>query len=228
MHNAYIGTWSQESHVPAALLHSMRDLNHHFLDLAWSRAPDAGGLAQGGAAPRTPAALAGRFSPLSSPQRAAAADCPYALFDLRFEDEAHWSARLGQEAEECRWRAHPAPESAAREWRVADEPAADEDTINFVRLALFYAWHVASSAGLAARLLFGMHGGTVDAFRRITVNSLPGLAAAEAAHLSARWSGCGAYRNALIGAAARADAPALRRIQLYGLQLAVAARLPSA
>jgi hypothetical protein len=71
-----------------------------------------------------------------------------------------------------------------------------------------------------------MNGGTADEFRRITVNQLPVLAATEAQHLSARWSGCTAYWNALTAAALRADAKALRRVQLHGLQLAAAARLP--
>ena len=64
------------------------------------------------------------------------------------------------------------------------------------------------------------------AFRRITVNQLPALVATEAVHLSARWSGCAAYWSALTAAASRADPTALRRVQLYGLQLAAAARLP--
>jgi hypothetical protein len=92
---------------------------------------------------------------------------------------------------------------------------------------MFYAWHVALSAGLKAQLLLGMSGSTVMAFRRITVSQLPALVATEAAHLSIRWSGCTAYWTALTAAASRADPVALRRIQLHGLQLAAAARLSS-
>src|SRR6266403_4234867 len=149
-------------------------------------------------------------SHLSAAQRAAAAGCPYALFDLRFQDEGLWRSRLQNSGV----------------WHVADESAADDETVNFVRLALFYAWHVASSAGLKAQLLLGMTGATAAAFRRITVNRLPALVATEAGHLSARWSGCTAYWGALTDAASRADPAALRRVQLYGLQLAAAARLP--
>jgi hypothetical protein len=101
----------------------------------------------------------------------------------------------------------------------------DDETVNFVRLALFYAWHVASSAGLKAQLLLGMNGTTAAAFRRITVNQLPALVATEAVNLSVRWSGCTAYWSALTAAASRPDPAALRRVQLYGLQLAAAARL---
>ena len=194
MQDAFVGNWAQESHLSAEILGSLRDLNHRFLDLTASRATDW---------------VAGRVAPLSAAQRAAAAGCPYALFDLRFQDDGHWRLRL----------------QASAAWRVADESVADDETVNFVRLALFYAWHVASSAGLKAQLLLGMNASTAAAFRGITVNQLPSLVATEAVHLSARWGGCTAYWSALTAAASRADPAALRRVQLYGLQLAAAARL---
>jgi hypothetical protein len=194
MQDAFVGSWAQDSHLSSAMLGSLRDLNHRFLDLAAAR-PEWG---------------AGYVAPLSEAQRAAAAGCPYALFDLRFQDEGHWHLRLRH----------------STSWRVADESAVDDATASFVRLALFYAWHVASSTGLKAQLLLGMNGSTAAAFRGITVNQLPALVATEALHLSARWNGCTAYWSALAAAASRADAAALRRVQLYGLQLAAAARLP--
>jgi hypothetical protein len=193
MQDAFVGSWARESHLSAEILGSLRDLNHRFLDLAALRSEWP----------------AGRVAPLSAAQRAAAAGCPYALFDLRFEDDAHWQMRLQN----------------AGSLRVADESVVNDERIGFVRLALFYAWHVASGAGNRAQLLLGMNDGTAAAFRRVTVNQLPGLVATEAVHLSARWSGCTAYWSALTAAAARADPLALRRVQLYGLQLAAAARL---
>jgi len=205
--DAFIGNWARESHLSVEHLNSMRDLNHRFLDLAGARAGDWAAAGRGGST----AGLGRQVAPLSRSQRAAAANCPYALFDLRFEDDAHWNVCLQ----------NPAP------WQVAEESGADEETTGFVRLALFYTWHLASSAGLAAHLLFGMHGDTANALRRISVDRLPGLAQTEANNLTARWSTCGAYWNALIGAAARTDTAALRRVQLSGLQLIVASRLPS-
>lgn len=204
MQDAIVGSWGQESHLSAGILGSLHDLNHRFLDLTASRrdawAARGAGASQG---------VAGQLATLSATQRAAAAACPYALFDLRFQDEGHWQSRLQN----------------AAPGRVADEHVMDEDTVNFVRLALFYAWHVASSAGLAATLLLGMNGNTAAAFRRFSVNHLPVLVATEA-HLSARWSECDTFWNALTAAAARSNPAALRRVQLYGLQLAAAARLP--
>jgi hypothetical protein len=206
MQHAVVSSWAGESLLRAETLESLHDLNHRFLDLAgawpagWS-ASDTGALAP---------ELAGRVAQLSPEQRAAAANCPYALFDLRFQDGAYWRLRLQN----------------ADRWRVSDAPVADADTGNFVRLALFYAWHVAASATLAPQLLLGMNNETVAAFRRITLSGLPELVATEAVNLTARWSNCGAYWSALTGAASRADGAELRRVQLYGLQLAAAARLP--
>jgi hypothetical protein len=206
MQEAFVGGWTQESHLSAELLGSLRDLNHRFLDLAASRA-DVWAAADGG----LPLRLALQLAPLSTAQRAAAADCPYALFDLRFEDDAHWRMRL---------------EGGGGGWRVTEAPAADDDMVGFVRLALFYAWHVASGAGLKAQLLLGMNAGTAAALRRTTVHQLPSLVASEAPNLSARWSDCSAFWHTLSDAALRADTAALRRVQLYGLQLAAAARFP--
>jgi hypothetical protein len=91
---------------------------------------------------------------------------------------------------------------------------------------LFYAWHVASSEALAAQLLLGMKASTATALARITVNELPALVSSEAPHLTARFSGCAAYWDSLLAAAGRAEPKTLRRVQLYGLQLSAAARLP--
>ncbi len=197
MQDAYSGNWAQQPHVSTEHLTSIRGLNRRFLELAGN-----GLLAPG---------LARRVEALSPAQRAAAADCPYALFDLRFADDAYWRGRL----------------LAIGAWKIADELKVSAEIADFVRLALFYTWHVASGAGLAAHLLLGLHGSTAEAFRGISVDALPPLALAEAANLTARWSGCGSYWSALLNAAARPDPAALRRVQLSGLQLAAAAQLPS-
>ena len=197
MQEAFIGNWAQQSPVAPEHLNSMRGLNRRFLDLAGQ------GLLS--------AALGLQIAPLSQAQRAAAADCPYALFDLRFDDHSYWSGRLGTLGAS----------------RIADETKSCEDIVDFVRLALFYTWHLASSAALTAHLLLGMRADTVESFRRVGVDQLSLLAYSETANLTARWSGCGAYWSALIGAAARPDPSALRRVQLRGIQLAAAAQLPS-
>ena len=205
MRDAFIGGWSRQPSFSVEVLAPLHDLNLKFLDLA-------GAHADGWRVSRAlglPPGVSERLAPMAASQRAAAANCPYALFDLRFHDEAHWSTRL----------------RGAGEWRVADE-GTEEAAANFVRLALFYAWHVANSTRYAAQLLLGMSERTADAFRATMLNCLPALAASETAHLSARFLDCGAYWTALVSAAVRRDELRLRKIQLFGLQLAAASRLP--
>jgi hypothetical protein len=206
MQDAHCSGWHRESPVSDGMLGSLRELNHRFLDLAGACSGDwiCGGREA------LPPELANRVAPLSAAQRSAAASCPYALFDLHFHDEAHWRPRL---------------QPGGGPWRIADEAACDRATYDFVQLALIYAWHLASTAKLSAQFILGMSERTADDFGRLTVNHLPALAAAEAANLSARWRDCGAYWRALVLAASRPDAAGLRRVQLYGLQLAAAARL---
>jgi hypothetical protein len=173
---------------------SLRELNRRYLVLA----------AAAGSAPSL-----SRVASLSPAQLAAAADCPYALFDVRFGDEQYWVRRLHSPA-----------------WHVADAPPVLPEAVEFVRLALFYVWHVASGAPLHAQLLLGMPRAVAAAFALLTVDRLPGIALAEACNLTPRWHTCDAYWNALIDAAARPSAAALRHAQLRGIQFAAAARLP--
>jgi hypothetical protein len=174
---------------------SLRELNRRYLGIAVS----AGS-----------ALLLPRVAGLSPAQLAAAADCPYALFDLRFGDEQYWSRRLLSQSV----------------WHIADAPLVAPEVVEFARLALFYVWHVASGAPLHAQLLLGMPRNVAAAFALLTVDRLPGIAIAEACNLTPRWHTCDAYWNALIDAAARPSAAALRRAQLRGIQFAAAARLP--
>jgi hypothetical protein len=194
------GPWVCGSEFSAESWSALHDLNARFLEIIDPRQTWSGrrGLAPG---------VAQGLTRLSARQRLDASRCPYALFDLRFHDDAHWRARLAQGAS----------------IQVADGER--DDAQEFAQLCVFYAWHLASIDGHAARLLLGMGAPTVQSFQRLKLDNLSVLAASEAQHLTARWSGCTVYWNALIHAATCGDAPALRRVQLYGLQLAAAARL---
>lgn len=200
------GGWAQRPNFPAEILSSLHDLNLRFLELA--AAPE--GAWRICWAPDLPDGAAEALAALSPDERAAAARCPYALFDLRFHDDAHWQSRLHD----------------AGPWRVAEEPAEGGEPANFVRLALFYAWHLASTKSSAARLLLGMSERTAAAFRAATLNCIPGLVASETGNLGARWRTSGRFWRALASAAARPDAHRLQRIRLFGVQLAAAALLP--
>jgi hypothetical protein len=203
MHDTEVENWRRESPVPAELLLSLRGLNYRFLELITALPVewDSGQSLCG--------ALSPQIATLSSVQKAAVANCPYALFDLRFHDHTHWHSRLRAPA-----------------GFVAEPTSVTPDTLEFARLAIFFAWHAANTRRFAAPLLLGMQPGTVEDFHRASIDRLPALAAVEAVNLTARWSDCTAYWGALTAAAAEPHPARLKRIQLYGLQLATAARLP--
>jgi hypothetical protein len=202
MQDATAGTWHAVPALPVEMLVSLRDLNHRFLDLIGAGSAPV----WGGPRPDVPA----RIATLSGAQKAAAAACPYALFDLQFQDDAHWQARLE-------------PTAAGY---IADAPAVAGAAAAFAQLALFYAWHVAAHGTLACQLILGMSERTAAALGRTPLSRVAALVAAEAANLRARWSDCTAFWSVLVDAAGRPDEKSLRRIQLFGLQLAAAARLP--
>jgi hypothetical protein len=199
MQDAFL--WTRRASFSAQTPASLRELNHIFLDLAALHSDSPGDL-------RMPKETAEPIAGMPAAARAAAADCPYALFDLRFHDDAHWRARL------------------LDSWRIGDAAAVADDVGAFVRLALFYAWHVASTPQLGAQLWLGMAEPTAAAFRAASLDRLPALAASEAVNLSARWSTSTFYWRALTAAAARGDPQRLRRVQLFGLQLGAARLLP--
>ena len=202
MQDTEVDNWRRSSQVPYELLLSLRGLNYRFLELITA-------LPAGWDSPRKglDGAIFTQITALSSAQRAAVANCPYALFDLRFHDDDHWRTQL-----------------RAPGGHVAEPAAVNAETLEFVKLAIFFAWHAANITRFAAPLLLGMNPRTVRDFHRASIDRLPALAVVEAANLTARWSNCTAYWGALT--AADAHPARLNKIQLYGLQLATAARLP--
>src|SRR5258708_16359323 len=135
MQDAHVGTWLREAQVSAEIQASVRDLNHRFLDLVVGR---PGGWSMPGQG--LSAAVSARIAPLSAAQKSAAANCPYALFDLRFHDDGYWRTRL----------------RAAAPGGVAEGTAVDAKTLEFARLALFFAWHVSSTTKPAPPLLLAL------------------------------------------------------------------------
>ena len=101
MQEAFVGGWAGQPHFSVEMLGTLHDLNYRFLDLVGAPPgmPDGQLLddkwpARGRL--KLPGEVAAQVAPLSAAQRAAAANCPYALFDLRFHDDEHWRARLRQ------------------------------------------------------------------------------------------------------------------------------------
>ena len=123
MRDAELDTWKRDSQVPAELLVSLRALNCRFLELITALPPGWDPPRQG-----LDGATFAQIAQLSSAQRAAVANCPYALFDVHFDDEVRWRARL-----------------RAPVGFVAEANTVTTETLEFVRLAIFFAWHAANT-----------------------------------------------------------------------------------
>ena len=174
MHDTIIEPWTREAPIIGGTSPTLRALNLRFLDL------------DGVAAPAIVA--------LPPARKAAIADCPYALFDLRFGDDPHWRSRL----------------DIAVPDRVAEPGVSNPAVVGFVRLALIYAWHLATSANLQARLSLGMDLRTAAVFADATLDRLTRIAVVEAPDLAPRWPRCTAFWDGLAEAAASADRTRLR------------------
>jgi hypothetical protein len=208
MQDAIMPSAGREALLSAPLLRSLGDLNRRFLALAGANS----GWQGGDWALRVPLDVSQRIASLPEDRRAALSTCPYALFDLRFADEAHWLGLL---------------QSSAR-WRVRDVSPQEAGAAEFVQLAVFYSWHLAASAPSAAPLVLGMTDRTVRALSGVTLDGLPALIESQRQHLSVRWADCKSFWCAVTSAARLPASMNLQRAQLFGLQVAAAARLSSA
>jgi len=207
MRDAGVISANPERLLTAQLLRSLGELNRRFLELAGA----APSRATGEWMLRVPPDLSQRIAALTQDRRAALSACPYALFDIRFCDEAHWHSSL---------------QSGTR-WCVNDVAPQDAGIAEFTQLALFYAWHLAASSPQSAPLILGMNERTVRAFAGITLDKLPGLIDAQRHHVSLRWANCKSYWHLVTSAASVPESRNLRRAQLFGLQVAAATRLSS-
>lgn len=205
MHEARTATSNPAPLLSPQLLGSLGQLNHRFLDLAGARRAPA--AAEWGL--NAPADVARRIAVLSDERRAALSQCPYALFDIRFCDDAHWQISL---------------QSGPR-WSVADLPAPNPQIAEFLQLALFYCWHLAQTQPLSAPLILGMAERTARDLGKVTLDRLPALIGSQRHHLSLRWATYRSFWCALTSAASSPGSANLRRAQLFGLQIAAAGRL---
>ncbi len=130
------------------------------------------------------------------------AACPYALFDLHFNDAAFWRAfALGRD---------PAV------------PAAAHAHAAFARTAVFLAWHLAQSNELAASLVLGMTAEVQRLWRGMPVSMLERAAHGAAPRLMARWGRHSTFWPKLLDSAAPSARERFEAVRLLGLQLIAA------
>lgn len=154
-----------------------------------------------------PAALAGELSGVSDQRRQEMARCPYALFSIRPEDAAFWSAvRCGR-----------VPLSYRRALAAPVVPVS-----GFLLTALMYGRNlVASDQPFAARLALGVTASGSQAMDSISPVTLKEVAFAAPGLLTARFADNPRFWPDLIHAAQRGTALQRHAARMLGLQLVI-------
>ncbi len=212
------GTWDE------ALLGPVADINERLLEclqlaalsLGEPAASKAGAVGAAGAAgavgvgadagARAPAllsALAPLWRALDATAQRRLAACPYLLIDAGFGEPARWERLL------------PAA--------VCDAPAmpgyfATPEGVALVRRTLLFAWHLARSNRLGARVLLGMGPTAAERIADSRLQDLEGLAERGCSWVAPRWAQQPQVWRALLEAVP-GPPERLREVQLRGLQL---------
>lgn len=192
----------REPLLPAPLLSSLCRLNRRFLDLVAAGPGGAWGLP-------VPPALSRRIGHFPEDRLQAIALAPYALFDLRFAEEAHWAMLL----------------AAGASNHVEDSPVIDASAAQFVQLGVFFAWHLAQTRPRSAPLVLGMSDRTVRDLAGLPLDRLPALVRAQLSNLTLRWPRQQLFWHLLTRATCVPGSVEFSRAQLLGVQIAAAVRL---
>lgn len=207
------GAYAQRAAIDDATFETIRQANAAFLALVARRAVTDGGAAALG----LPATIASRIGAQDATTRRFAAECPYTLFNVRFEDAAFWrsvaagSADAAGDGRGPRAGAADAPPRAHAPW-VGDEP-------RFVLTAVFLAWHLARHGDLSSALVLGMTPAVREVWRGLPLQALDAVVAASLPQLRARWGAHPRFWPQLLAAADRPGVDHAERVRLLGLQL---------
>jgi hypothetical protein len=215
--------YAQRAAIDAATVETLRQANGAFLALVARRAAaDDGAHALG-----LPREVAARIATQDATTRRFASECPYTLFNVRFEDAAFWRGAAATAASATS-AAGPAiaagatgaanaakaggAEPRSAPWAAGDEP-------RFVLTAVFLAWHLARHEDLSSALVLGMTPSVRDVWRGLPLQVLEALALASLPHLRARWGTHPRFWPQLLDAAERPGLDHADRVRLLGLQL---------
>lgn len=184
------------------ILSRIRDLNLDYLALlAIERTDDAAGQLQFFAPKLRPA-----FAELALEQRTRLAAAPYALYSLRFEDARFWRTASNV--------AQPSIDD-----RYSGRTCASSVYEGFLEVALFQAWHIATTHPLAARMLYSMSEPVRESVAKLPLWQVRYIAAAHSKILAPRWPTNPCYWPDLISFARSGDSVRLAATQLLGTQL---------
>jgi hypothetical protein len=199
--------YAQRAAIDAATFETIRQANGAFLALVARRAAsDDGARAVG-----MPREVAARIATQDATTRRFASECPYTLYNVRFEDAPFWRA-LAARAASATAAGAPGAEPPDASWTSGDES-------RFVLTAVFLAWHLARHEDLSSALVLGMTPSVRDVWRGLPLQVLESLALGSLPHLRARWGTHPRFWPQLLDAAERPGLDHADRVRLLGLQL---------
>jgi len=196
--------------LSAAVLARIHELNLDYMELlaAERNAVDA----CDGQLQHLPSKLHAAIAEMSPAARASLAALPYTLYSLGFEDEKLWRAL-----------AQPATLAAAMSMRERyTQPRDASLQASLCEVALMYAWHVATSSPLAARLIYAMPEAVAERLMAAPPWYVRRLAVHHASLLLPRWPTNPGFWPDLVRFAVADDQQRLATAKVLGSQLITA------
>jgi len=196
--------------LSAAVLARIHELNLDYMELlaAERNAVDA----CDGQLQHLPSKLHAAIAEMSPAARASLAALPYTLYSLGFEDEKLWRAL-----------AQPATLAAAMSMRERyTQPRDASLQASLCEVALMYAWHVATSSPLAARLIYAMPEAVAERLMAAPPWYIRRLAVHHASLLLPRWPTNPGFWPDLVRFAVAGDQQRLATAKVLGSQLIAA------
>jgi len=194
--------------------HTVAEINELMLEILRSAAAGPDETAAPSAT-RLVIGLRASWRALDDPAQLRLARAPCLLLDAGFASPARWDA-LGVDGSLL---------GAVRDAGAPRGYFSCATGIALQRRALTFAWHLARSDRLGARMLLGMSGECADRIAACALKHLEALAELCPPWIAPRWESQPAVWRQMIEAAVSGSDAALRRVQLRGLQL-LAAGLP--
>lgn len=196
--------------LSAAVLARIHELNLDYIELL--AAEHNAGSTSDGQLQHLPCKLHATIGALAQPARVALAALPYTLYSLGFEDEKLW-----------RSLAEPAVlvTTLSMSERYA-QPYSDSLQASLCEVALLYAWHVATSSPLAARLIYAMPESVTQRLTSAPPWYVRRLAIHHASLLMPRWPTNPGFWPDLVRFAAVGDLQRLATAKVLGSQLIAA------
>ena len=195
--------WLAGEVLSEALRVSLRELNARFL-ACMSKMPEEE-LSYLGFAPT----VARLLRACGTEATLVMADCPYALFDAAFRQHEYWQDICNS--------SFPPPQDAA----VAGSDAADYllEYAALTEMALFFAWHLATTNALATRLVLGMPRATAELIRSSTLTAIAGAVRTRRRLLRPRWPQRTLFWRRLLAISPQSSFEETTTAQLVGIQL---------